>query len=117
MSQDNLFLQQTVSVLTDKSRLKLVGLLSFQAYSLEELASSLGIKVSLVARHLRKLQHLGLVEIRPEKTGPLSRYTLNMESFRLLTTFWYTSQEPVSPGDEIAIDESVFEAWEREIIR
>jgi DNA-binding HxlR family transcriptional regulator len=111
------FLQQTVSVLSDESRLKLVGLLSLQAYSLEELASSLGIKVSLVARHLRKLQHLGLVEIRPEKTGSLSRYTLNMESFRLLKTSWYTSQEPVSPGDEIAVDESIFEEWEREIIR
>jgi hypothetical protein len=117
MSQDTLFLQQTVSVLTDESRLKLVGLLSFQAYSLEELASSLGIKVSMVARHLRKLQHLGLVEIQPEKTGSVSRYTLNMKSFRLLTTSWYTSQELLSPGDEIACDESIFEAWEREVIR
>ena len=106
------FLQQTVSVLTDESRLKLVGLLLLQAYSLEELASSLGIKVSPVARHLRKLQRLGLVEARPEKTGSLARYTLNMESFRLLITSWYTSQERVSPGDE-----STFEAWEREIIR
>ena len=117
MPQDNLFLQQTVSVLSDKSRLKLVGLLSFQAYSLEELASSLGIKVSLVARHLRKLQRLGLVKIQPEKTGSVARYTLHMESFRHLTTFWYTSQEPLAPGDDVAFDESIFEEWEREIIR
>ena len=117
MLQDNLFLQQAVSVLTDESRLKLVGLLSFQAYSLEELASSLGIKVSLVARHLRKLQHLGLVEIRPEKTGSVSHYTLNTESFRRLTTSWYTSQEPLDSGNEIACDESIFEEREREIIR
>ncbi len=117
MSQDTLFLQQTVSVLTDKSRLKLVGLLSFQAYSLEELASSLGIKVSLVARHLRKLQHLGLVEIQPEKTGSVTRYTVHTKSLRYLTTFWYTSQEPLSPSDEIACDESIFDEWEREIIR
>ncbi len=117
MPQDNLFLQQTVSVLTDKSRLKLVGLLSFQAYSLEELASSLGIKVSQVARQMRKLQHLNLVEIQPEKTDPVSRYTLNMKSFRLLTASWYSSQEAFSPGDEITCDESIFDEWEREIIR
>ena len=120
MPQDNLFLQQTVSVLTDRSRLKLVGLLSFQAYTLEELASSLGIKVSLVARHIRKLQHLGLVDMRSERADSVPHYTLNMESFSLLTASWYnspTSQESLSPGDEIACDESVFDAWECEIIR
>ena len=117
MPSDTLFLQQTVSVLTDKSRLKLVGLLSFQAYSLEELASSLGIKVSQVARQLRKLQHLGLIEIQPQTPGSISRYTLHMESLRHLTAFWYTSQEPLSPGDELAFDESIFDEWEREIIR
>jgi len=111
------FLQQTVSVLANDSRLKLVGLLSLQAYSLEELASSLGMKVALVARHLRNLQHLGLVEIRPEKTGSLSRYTLNMESFRLRASSWYISHEPVSSGDEVAVDESIFEEGEGEIIR
>ena len=117
MPQDNLFLQQTVGVLTDKSRLKLLGLLSFQAYSLEELASSLGIKVAQVARHLRKLQRLDLVEIRPEKTGSVSRYTLNTQSIHRLTASWYTAQESFVPGDEIACDERIFDAGECEIIR
>ena len=117
MSQDNSFLEQTVSVLTNEARLKLVGLLSVQAYSLEELASLLNIKVSLVARHLRKLHHLNLVEIQSEKTNSVSRYTLNMKSFRLLTASWHTSQELLSPNDEIRVDESIFEEWERQVIR
>ena len=117
MVQDNPSLEQTVSVLTNEARLKLVGLLSVQAYSLEELATSLGVKVSLAARHLRKLQHLNLVEIQSGKTGSVSRYTLNMKSFRLLTASWHTSQELLSPNDEIRVDESIFEEWEREVIR
>ncbi len=116
MSQDNLFLQQTVEVLSDTSRLKLVGLLSVQAYSLEELAALLDIKVSLVARHLRKLQHLNLIETQAQKTNFVSRYTLNMKSFRLLTASWHTSQELLSPRDEIAIDESIFAEEERDVI-
>ena len=117
MLQDPLFLQQTVSVLTDELRLKLVGMLSFQAYSLEELALLLEVKVSRIARQIRKLQRLGLVDIQPAKTDSVSRYTLNMKSFRLLTASWYATQEALSPGDEIACDESIFAEGEREIIR
>ncbi len=117
MSQDNLFLQQTVGVLSDRLRLRLVGLLSVQAYSLEELATLLGVKVTLAARHLRKLQHLNLVEIQSGKTGSVSRYILNMKSFRLLVASWHTSQELLSPSNEIHVDENIFEEWEREVIR
>lgn len=117
MTQDTLFLQQTVGVLTDRSRLKLLGLLSFQAYSLEELASSLGIKVSQVARHLRKLQHLNLVEIRPEEAGSVSRYTLNTQSMHHLTASWYSSHEHSISCNEISCDESIFDAHECEIIK
>ena len=106
-----------MSVLTNASRLNLLGLLSVQAYSLEELASLLGVKVSLAARHLRKLQHLNLVEIQSEKTDAVSRYTLNMKSFRLLTASWHTAQELLSPRNEIAVDESIFEEWEQEVVR
>ena len=115
MSQDNLLLQQTMSILTDKSRLKLVGLLSFQAYTLEELASMLNKKVSQVARNVRKLQQLGLFET--EKIDSISRYTLNMRSFCLLKTSWHTSHAPLSTGDEIIVDESIFTVSEQEIIR
>lgn len=115
MSQDNLLLQQTVSVLTDKSRLKLVGLLSFQAYTLEELAVLLDKRVSQVARNMRKLQHLGLIET--EKVDSISRYRLNMRSFCQLKTFWHIYQSSFSEGAEITVDESIFDAREQEIIR
>lgn len=117
MSQDNLILQQTVSILTDKSRLKLIGLLSFQSYSLEELALLLDRKVSQVARHLRKLQRLGLIEREPEHMEFVSRYTLNMQAFCQLKTSWYTSQESLSTSEEMTFNERIFDAEEQEIIR
>ena len=115
MSQDNLLLQQTVSILIDKSRLKLVGLLSFQSYSLEELALLLDRRASQVARHLRKLQRIGLIET--EKIDFVSRYTLNMQPFNRLKTSWHTSHASLSTGDEIIVDESIFTVSEQEIIR
>jgi hypothetical protein len=117
MSQDNLFLQQTVGVLSDTLRLKLVGLLLVQAYSLEELATLLDIKVSLVARHLRKLHHLNLIETQTEKTSIASRYALNMKSFRLLMASWHTEQELLSPSNKLHVDESIFTEEEREVVR
>ena len=117
MTQDNLLLQQTVSILTDKSRLKMLGLLSFQSYSLEELAVLLDRRASKVARHLRKLQHLGLIEVQNEKADSISRYTLNMQSYSRLKTSWYASQDSLSVSDEITFDESIFDASEQEIIR
>ena len=117
MPEDNLFLQQTVNILTDEVRLKLVGLLSLQAHSLEELASALGIKVPLVARHVRKLQRLGLVEVQSAKNRSASSYTLNMEPFKMLKISWWTSQEPLALRDQMDLDEQAFEEWEREIIR
>lgn len=117
MPQNTLFLQQTVSALTDPLRLKLVGLLALQAYSLEELAASLGVRAALVARRLRKLQHLGLVDTQPDQADAVSRYTLNIASFRQLTRSWYTSQESLSSRDEIVCDARIFAAWECEVIK
>ncbi len=117
MSDDFLFLQRTMGTLTNETRLKILGLLALHACSLEELALLLEIKVSPVARHIRKLQQLGLIEKRPERTGEAVRYTLNMETFLMLKSSWYTAQTALQERDEIALDEGVFEEWERKIIR
>ncbi|MCC7118663.1 MAG: metalloregulator ArsR/SmtB family transcription factor [Anaerolineales bacterium] len=52
--------------LADANRLKLVGLLSQQAYSVEELAALLNLKPSTVSHHLAKLAQAGLVRARAE---------------------------------------------------
>ena len=52
--------------LADANRLKIVGLLAQQPYSVEELAALLDIKPSTVSHHLAKLAQVGLVSARTD---------------------------------------------------
>jgi predicted transcriptional regulator len=52
--------------LADASRLKIVGLLAQQPYSVEELAALLDLKPSTVSHHLAKLAQVGLVSAKTE---------------------------------------------------
>ena len=50
----------------DANRLKIVGLLAQQSYSVEELAALLDLKPSTVSHHLAKLAQIGLVSAKTE---------------------------------------------------
>jgi len=52
--------------LADASRLKIIGLLAQQPYSVEELAALLDLKPPTVSHHLAKLAEIGLVSARTE---------------------------------------------------
>ena len=52
--------------LADANRLKIVGLLAQQPYSVEELAALLNLKASTVSHHLSKLAQAGLVSAKTE---------------------------------------------------
>ena len=52
--------------LADANRLKIVGLLAQQPYSVEELAALLDLKPSTVSHHLAKLAQVGLVSAKTE---------------------------------------------------
>ena len=52
--------------LADKNRLKIVGLLAEKPYSVEELATLLGLKPPTVSHHLAKLVDVGLVRSHTE---------------------------------------------------
>jgi predicted transcriptional regulator len=52
--------------LADANRLKIVGLLARQPYSVEELAALLELKPSTVSHHLAKLSEVGLVSARAD---------------------------------------------------
>jgi len=52
--------------LADANRLKIVGLLAGQPYSVEELAALLDLKASTVSHHLTKLSQAGLVSAKTE---------------------------------------------------
>lgn len=53
-------------VFADANRLKIVGLLAQQPYSVEELAVLLDLKPSTVSHHLAKLAQIGLVSAKTE---------------------------------------------------
>jgi len=52
--------------LADANRLKIVGLLAGQPYSVEELAQILNLKPSTISHHLTKLSQAGLVSAKTE---------------------------------------------------
>lgn len=52
--------------LSDANRLKIIGLLAQQPYSVEELAVLLNLKASTVSHHLSKLSQIGLVSAKAD---------------------------------------------------
>ena len=52
--------------LSDANRLKIVGLLSQQELSVEQIAEMLGVSPSTISHHLAKLTRVGLVSARAE---------------------------------------------------
>lgn len=53
-------------ILSDANRLKIIGLLAHQPYSVEELAALLNLKASTVSHHLSKLSKVGLVNAKAD---------------------------------------------------
>jgi biotin operon repressor len=75
--------------LADPNRLKIIGLLAQQPYSVEQLAAILGLGESTVSHHLARLAETGLVAARA--VGYYSIYSLQTEALaakarRLLST-------------------------------
>jgi len=65
-------------VLSDGNRLKIVGLLSQEPFSVEQLAAMLNLRPSTVSHHLSRLSQAGLVSARAE--GYYSVYHLQTEA-------------------------------------
>ena len=66
--------------LSDANRLKIIGLLAQQSYSVEELAAMLDLKPPTVSHHLSKLSEVGLVSARAESYYNL--YSLETEALQ-----------------------------------
>lgn len=97
-------------VLANESRLKLVGALSQQEHSVEELAALIGLREPTISHHLNKLKELRLVEMCPE--GNTHLYRLNLEALRELNKGMFID-------DQIAIlaAEVKPEAWEDKVLK
>jgi DNA-binding transcriptional ArsR family regulator len=62
----NLELVTFFKALADSNRLKIIGLLANQSYTVEQLAEALSISASTVSHHLSRLAEVGLVSARSE---------------------------------------------------
>jgi predicted transcriptional regulator len=74
--------------LSDANRLKIIGLLARQPYSVEELAVLLNLKASTVSHHLSKLAKVGLVSAKTDSyynVYQLDEQTLELKSRSLFS--------------------------------
>jgi len=94
--------------LADANRLKIVGLLARQPYSVEQLAAILNLRPSTVSHHLSKLAEVGLVSARAD-----SYYNIyQLEEATLQKTRLLFSNEDLSA----AIEGVNLEAYDRKVL-
>jgi hypothetical protein len=96
-------------VLADASRLKIVGLLARQPYSVEELAALLDLKPSTISHHLARLAEVKLVSARAE--GYYSVYELDQEALQAATRSLFSPERMTAAADEVDLD-----AYDRKVL-
>jgi hypothetical protein len=106
-------LQQSLEffkVLADEHRLKLLGLLAHEEYSVDELATLLDLRPPTVSHHLAKLKAVGLVEMHT--AGNTHLYQLNTRALQEANKLLLSPDRMASLVDDIGWDE-----WERRVLR
>lgn len=109
-TEDFALLVQVLKALAHESRLKLLGLLADQEYSVGELAELLDLKDPTVSHHLAKLLELDLVEMRVEGTS--HRYRLKRETLHRINRELFTPEQVASIAENVVSD-----AWERKVLQ
>jgi DNA-binding transcriptional ArsR family regulator len=97
-------------VLSDESRLKIVGALSSSEHSVDELAELLGLRAPTVSHHLTKLKEVSLVSMRPQGTTHV--YKLNLDELRAVSKRFLALDTMSVISQEVEL-----EAWERKVMR
>ncbi len=95
--------------LADSSRLKIVGLLAQQPYSVEQLAALLNLKPSTVSHHLARLSEVGLVSARAESYYNV--YHLEKTALEETTRRIFSSEEMSVATADIDLD-----AYDRKVV-
>ncbi len=96
-------------VLSDESRLKIVGVLASNERSVEDLANLLELRAPTVSHHLSRLKEVGLVTMRSE--GTTHFYSLNVKELRALSKQVLAMDTIVTIADTVTTD-----SWERKIL-
>lgn len=103
-------LLQFFKALANESRLKLIGLLTQQERSVEELATLLNLKEPTVSHHLSKLKALNLVSLRPE--GNTHYYQLNLDTLQTLQKAMLNPSHIQTLDPELSAD-----IWETKVLK
>ena len=94
--------------LADANRLKIVGLLAQQSYSVEQLAALLNLRPSTISHHLSKLSDAGLVSAKADSYYNV--YHLEEEALRK-TRLLFSEQELAAVVENVDLD-----AYDRKIV-
>jgi len=85
-------------VLGEPNRLRIVGLLAQRAYTVEQLAVTLGVGASTVSHHLARLARAGLVTARSESYYNL--YSLKADALSGMAKELLAQTQPARPASE-----------------
>jgi predicted transcriptional regulator len=94
--------------LADANRLKIVGLLAQQPYSVEQLAAILHLRPSTVSHHLSKLADVGLVSAKAESYYNV--YQLEEEKLQQ-TRLLFSQQDLAAVVEDVDLD-----AYDRKVV-
>jgi len=95
--------------LADTNRLKIIGLLARQSYSVEELAALLNRKASTISHHLSKLAEVGLVTARAE--GYYSVYQLDKQALEVTARSQFSAEQIAAFAKDVDL-----EAYDRKVL-
>lgn len=88
--------------LADENRLKIVGLLARQSYSVGQIAAILGIEVATASHHLARLSKAGLVSSRTD--GHYCIYSLEMSNLQNLSRRMLNIQDLQGLSKDVELD-------------
>ena len=94
--------------LADANRLKIIGLLAQQPYSVEQLAAILDLRPSTVSHHLSKLSEVGLVSAKADSYYNV--YRLEEETLQK-TRLLFSQQDLAAVVENVDLD-----AYDRKVI-
>jgi predicted DNA-binding protein YlxM (UPF0122 family) len=104
------YLLEFFKVLADEKRLQIVGLLARQDYSVEELATILGLSSATVSHHLRRLQKAGLVQARAAQHYHI--YSLRLQALHEMSQKILSRDALQETTQELDLD-----AYDRKVLR
>jgi predicted transcriptional regulator len=97
-------------VLADANRLKIIGLLAAQSYTVEQLAEILHLGASTVSHHLSRLNEAGLVSARAE--GYYNYYSLQTNILEEMARRLLSRQTLTALAPEVDVD-----AFDKKVLR